>query len=65
MEEVKVKKIWESKVFWLNAITFVLLQAQFLMQFDWMPKNAIEVLVSVVAIANIVLRVFGEPKLEG
>lgn len=65
MEEVKAKKIWESKVFWLNAITFVLLQAQFLMQFDWMPKNAIEVLVSVVAIANIVLRVFGEPKLEG
>ena len=61
---METKKWYQSKVFWLNALTFILLQAQFLMQFEWLPKNAVEILVSIVAIANIVLRVLGEPKLE-
>jgi len=61
---MEIKKWYKSKVIWLNIVTFVVMQLQFLMQFDWLPIKVIEIFIGIVAILNIVLRLLTDKKLE-
>lgn len=53
-----VKNFWESKTFWLNIITAIIMVLDLLVQQPFIPPNLLPFIAFAVGVLNIVLRIW-------
>lgn len=55
---MEVKNFWESKIFWVNLITALIMVADLLVQQPFIPPNFLPIIATIVGVLNIILRVY-------
>lgn len=53
-----MKKIWNSRTFWFNIITVVLLSLNMVLEVGLVPAKAYPIIVAAQGVVNLILRVF-------
>lgn len=55
---MEIKNFWESKTFWLNLITAVIMILDLLVQQPFIPPSYLPIIAFVVGVLNVILRVW-------
>ncbi len=55
---VEAKRWYESKVFWLNVVTALVMILDLLTRQPFIPQEWIPIILFVIAVVNVILRVF-------